>query len=85
MLVEVTASEQGLDIDLTGSGGRSSSTQIDAALGVSISPTRAIYPLDQADRTGSVRRMALRCEFLQRARNSGAQVEFRGATLTNGG
>ncbi|MEA3179258.1 MAG: phospholipid/cholesterol/gamma-HCH transport system permease protein [Gammaproteobacteria bacterium] len=81
MLVEVRRSEQGLDIELTGEWRALELAQIDAALaGVDLANARHIsigtQSLTALDLSGAWR---LR-EFLQRARNSGAQVEFRGAT-----
>jgi phospholipid/cholesterol/gamma-HCH transport system permease protein len=81
MLVEVRRSEQGLEIDLTGEWRALELAQIDAALaGVDLANARHVSigtkSLTALDLSGAWR---LR-EFLQQARNSGAQVEFRGAT-----
>jgi phospholipid/cholesterol/gamma-HCH transport system permease protein len=79
MLVEVRRSEQGLEIDLTGEWRALELAQIDAALaGVDLANARRVSigtkSLTALDLSGAWR---LR-EFLQQARNSGAQVEFRG-------
>jgi phospholipid/cholesterol/gamma-HCH transport system permease protein len=79
MLVEVRCSGQGLEIDLTGEWRALELTQIDAALaGVDLANARHVSigtkSLAALDLTGAWR---LR-EFLQRARDAGAQVEFRG-------
>ena len=79
MLVEVRRSEQGLDIELTGEWRAVELAQIDAALaGVDLATARRVsigtQSLAALDLSGAWR---LR-EFLQRARDSGAQVEFRG-------
>jgi phospholipid/cholesterol/gamma-HCH transport system permease protein len=79
MLVEVRRSEQGLEIDLTGEWRALELTQIDAALaGVDLANARHVSigtkTLTALDLTGAWR---LR-EFLRQARDSGAQVEFRG-------
>ena len=79
MLVEVRRSEQGLDIELTGEWRAVELAQIDAALaGVDLAAARRVsigtQGLAALDLSGAWR---LR-EFLQRARDSGAQVEFRG-------
>jgi phospholipid/cholesterol/gamma-HCH transport system permease protein len=81
MLVEVRRSEQGLEIDLTGEWRALELAQIDAALaGVDLANARRVSigtkSLTALDLSGAWR---LR-EFLQQARNSGAQVEFRGPT-----
>src|SRR5882724_2360587 len=81
MLVEVRRSEQGLEIDLTGEWRALELAQIDAALaGVDLANARRVSigtkSLTALDLSGAWR---LR-EFLQLARNSGAQVEFRGPT-----
>jgi phospholipid/cholesterol/gamma-HCH transport system permease protein len=79
MLVEVRRSEQGLEIDLTGEWRALELAQIDAALaGIDLADARRVSigtkSLTALDLTGAWR---LR-EFLQQARDSGAQVEFRG-------
>ena len=79
MLVEVRRSEQGLDIELTGEWRAVELAQIDAALaGVDLANAGRVsigtQSLAALDLSGAWR---LR-EFLQRARDSGAQVEFRG-------
>jgi phospholipid/cholesterol/gamma-HCH transport system permease protein len=79
MLVEVRRSEQGLEIDLTGEWRALELAQIDAALaGVDLANARHVSigtkSLIALDLSGAWR---LR-EFLQRARDSGALVEFRG-------
>jgi phospholipid/cholesterol/gamma-HCH transport system permease protein len=81
MLVEVRRSEQGLEIDLTGEWRALELAQIDAALAaVDLANARRVSigtkSLTALDLSGAWR---LR-EFLQQARNSGAQVEFRGPT-----
>jgi phospholipid/cholesterol/gamma-HCH transport system permease protein len=80
MLVEVRRSEQGLEIDLTGEWRALEMEQIDAELGgLDLTKARRISigtkSLTALDLSGAWR---LR-EFLQQARNSGAQVEFRGS------
>ena len=80
MLVEVRRTEQGLDIDLTGEWRALEFAKIDAALaGVDLANARHVsigtQSLAALDLAGAWR---LR-EFLNRARESGAQVEFRGA------
>lgn len=79
MLVEVRRSEQGLEIDLTGEWRALELAQIDAALAqVDLANARHVSigtkSLTSLDLSGAWR---LR-EFLRRARDSGAQVEFRG-------
>ena len=79
MLVEVRRSEQGLEIDLTGEWRALELAQIDAALaGVDLANARHVSigtkSLIALDLSGAWR---LR-EFLQRARDSGASVDFRG-------
>ena len=79
MLVEVRRSEQGLEIDLTGEWRALELAQIDAALaGVDLVDARHVSigtkSLTALDLSGAWR---LR-EFLQRARDSGASVDFRG-------
>lgn len=79
MLVEVRRTEQGLDVDLTGEWRALELAQIDAALaGVDFSNARRVSigteGLTALDLTGAWR---LR-ELLKAARESGAEVEFRG-------
>jgi phospholipid/cholesterol/gamma-HCH transport system permease protein len=81
MLVEVRRSEQGLEIDLTGEWRALELAQIDAALaGIDLANARRVSigtkSLTALDLTGAWR---LR-EFLQQARDAGAQVDFRGST-----
>jgi len=79
MLVEVRRSEQGLEIDLTGEWRALELAQIDAALSeIDLTQARRVSigtkSLTSLDLSGAWR---LR-EFLQQARDSGAQVEFLG-------
>jgi phospholipid/cholesterol/gamma-HCH transport system permease protein len=79
MLVEVRRSGQGLEIELTGEWRALELAQIDAALaGVDLANASRVsigtQGLAALDLSGAWR---LR-EFLQQARDSGAQVEFRG-------
>jgi phospholipid/cholesterol/gamma-HCH transport system permease protein len=79
MLVEVRRSEQGLEIELTGEWRALELAQIDAALaGVDLANARRVSidtrSLAALDLSGAWRLRA----FLQHARESGAQVEFRG-------
>ena len=80
MLLEVRHSGQGLEIDLTGEWRALELAQIDAALAaVDLANARQVsigtQSLTALDLSGAWR---LR-EFVRRARDSGAQVEFRGA------
>jgi phospholipid/cholesterol/gamma-HCH transport system permease protein len=79
MLLDVRRGEQGLEIDLTGEWRMLELERIDAALaGIDFASARRIsigtQGLTALDLSGAWR---LR-EFLQQARESGAQVEFRG-------
>ena len=81
MLVEVRRTEQGLDVDLTGEWRALSLAQIDAELaGVDLANVRRVSigtkSLAALDLSGAWR---LR-EFINQARASGAEVDFRGAS-----
>jgi phospholipid/cholesterol/gamma-HCH transport system permease protein len=80
MLVEVRRNEQGLEIDLTGEWRALELAQIDAELaGVDLANARQVFigtkSLAALDLSGAWRLH----QFLRQARESGAQVQFRGA------